>query len=282
MLKSLGEALAGWSPRDNGRADPLSSVAACWPEIVGREVARNSQPVKLAGDTLIVATRSSAWSEQLSFLAERILASLHERFGLKQLERLRFRTGRLTRNAVARVTRGTTAAPRRQPRTRAPASSLDDAVARFREDVDRTRRAKSGAGWKECSGCATLVAPDSGALCTACAAVAEQERERLVARLLFEVPWLGYAGVAALVGTLSRQEYEAIRARLLARWWEVLVRARRSKRLSSDRRERLIASSYVIVKSGLEPECIAPATVRDLLGDELCELIYETGIRNVE
>jgi hypothetical protein len=282
MLRPLSEALVGWSPREDGRVDPLTAVAAAWPEIVGREVARNSQPVKLAGDTLLVATRSSAWSEQLSFLAERILASLHERFGLKQTERLRFRSGRLPRAAAPRVTRGTIAAPRGAARVRAEATSLEDAVARFREDVARVRRAKSGAGWKECSGCATLVAPDSGALCTACAAAASQERERFVARLLFEVPWLGYAGVAALVGTLSPQEYETIRVRLLARWWETLLRARRSKRLSADRRERLIAGSYVIVKSGLEPERIAPATVRDLLGDELCELIYETRMRNVE
>ncbi|HEY9085291.1 MAG TPA: DUF721 domain-containing protein [Candidatus Tyrphobacter sp.] len=282
MLKPLGEALAGWSVRDDGRADPLSAVAACWPDIVGREVARNSQPINLAGETLIVATRSSAWSEQLSFLAEGILASLHERFGLKQLQRLRFRAGRLVRSAPARVTRGITPAPRRAPRMRADAASLEEAVARFRSDVDRTRRAKTGAGWKECCGCATLVAPDSGALCTACAVAAAQEREQFVARLLFEVPWLGYAGVSALVGSLSPQEYEAIRARLLARWWETLVRARMSKRLSPDGRERLIASSFVIVKSGLEPERIAPATVRDLLGDELFELMYRKNMGNVE
>jgi len=130
-----------------------------------------------------------------------------------------------------------------------------------------------------------MIAPAGDALCKACSIARTQERERLVARLLFEVPWLGYAGIAALVDELTPAEYTAIRTRLLARWWETLMRARASKRLSNSGRERLVASSYVIVKSGLEPELIAPATVRNVLGDELCELIYgikEQSRTNVE
>ena len=34
-------------------------------------------------------------------------------------------------------------------------------------------------------------------------------------------------------------------------------------------RERQIASSYVLLQSGLEPDRITPAVVRNLLGDEL-------------
>lgn len=281
MLKPLREALAGWAPQAGARRcdDPLTTIAASWAEVVGGEVARHCEPVKIAGDTLVVATRSSAWSEQLSFLSERILASLRERFGLAQLVRLRFRVGRLPRRTPARVLRGTIPARRRAASERAASASLDDAVARFRDVVTRKRRAKSEAGWKECEACASLIIPGSERLCAACRIAAMQERERLVSRLLFEVPWLGYTGVAALVEGLTSHEYEAIRARLLARWWEILVRARASKRLSRDRREALIASSYVILKSSLEPERIAAVTMRAMLGDELCELLYETGAR---
>jgi hypothetical protein len=119
------------------------------------------------------------------------------------------------------------------------------------------------------------VPPGELATCIACTIATAQERERLVARLLFEVPWLGFSGIAALVDDLRRDEYEEIRLRLLARWWEMLVRAARSGRPSGTRHERLVASSYVIVKSGLEPECIAPATVRNVLGDEIFKLLYE-------
>ncbi len=276
MLKPLAEALARWSPQGSDGGDPLEHVAAAWSEVVGAETARNSQPLRIAGDTLVVATRSSAWSEQLSFLGERILASLHADFGLKDVQRLRFRVGRLTPRA--RVIRGAIARAARPPVVRpAEASDSESAFSRFRSGIGRLRRAKSEAGWKECSRCASLIPPGERAICTACTIARSQERERLVARLLFEVPWLGHNGIAALVGGLDAQEYETIRARVLARWWETLARAARAKRVSRDRRERLVASSYVIVMSGLEPERIATATMRNVLGDEVFELLFEAG-----
>ncbi|MGB6966166.1 MAG: hypothetical protein WBD90_17085, partial [Xanthobacteraceae bacterium] len=42
-----------------------------------------------------------------------------------------------------------------------------------------------------------------------------------------------------------------------------------------DGRERLVASSYVLLRSKIAPEDIMPATVRNVLGDELHELLYE-------
>ena len=95
-----------------------------------------------------------------------------------------------------------------------------------------------------------------------------------VPHMLFAAPWLGYAGTAALVSGLQLEEYERIRAQLLTHWWEMLVRARAAKRLSRDGRERLVASSYVLLKSGISPEEIIPAAVRNILGDELHDLIY--------
>jgi len=276
VLKPLAQALAQWAPPGRDGGDPLARASAAWPEVVGADVARHSQPVAIAGETLVVATRSSAWSEQLSFLAERILASLRERYGLKELQHLRFRAGKLPRRDTVRVVRGTTGSARRRARRRAgSAESADEAYARFRATVSAAQRAKSDAGWKQCSRCASLVPPGALATCVSCTIATAQERERLVARLLFEVPWLGFAGIAALVDDLRREEYEEIRTRLLGRWWEMLVRAARTRRLSGTRRERLVASSYVIVKSGLEPERIVPATMRNVLGDEIFELLYE-------
>lgn len=277
MLKPLADVLVHWRPQATAGGDPLARASEAWPTVVGAEIARHSHPLHISGDALVVATRSSAWSEQLSFLAERILASLRDEFGLNELARLRFRAGKLARRAPTRVIRGTTAGRPRPPRQHERAATTEEAIERFRAAVARLQRAKSGAGWKECRRCATLIPPGDRATCTACEVLIARDRERFVARLLFEVPWLGYAGTAALVDGLERSEYDAIRTRLLARWWETLVRAARSGRPKPDRRERLIASSYVIVRSGLEPEEIAPATVRNVLGDEIFEFLY--GVR---
>jgi hypothetical protein len=273
MLKPLSEALATWKPQSGGRSR-IDDVISAWPELVGPDIARNTQPVRIDADALVVATRSAPWSEQLSFLAERIVAYLVENFGLTEVKRLRFKVGMRTRRASQHGTATRRVSKIGKGLAQQPAASLEEAIARFRAAITRNERAKLAEGAKYCSGCAAVI-PAGRTMCAACANSAARERERLVSRLLFEVPWLGYAGIAALVDGLQRDEYDAIRTKLLAQWWSILERTRRGGSVSPDARERLVASSYVIVKSGLEPEEIAPATMRNLLGDELCKLLYE-------
>jgi hypothetical protein len=279
VLKPLGEALGAWSPGEFERweKEPHRLLAAVWPEIVGPEIARNSQPIKISGGALTIATRSNAWSQQLSFFAERILAAVRARLTQTPVDRLQFRVGKLPGSTPANRPRARTAAPAPQrPAARPPAETATEAIARFRGSVDEQKRAKRAAGWKECTGCGASISPRGHALCIACANARARRTDAEAARLLFEAPWLGYAGTAELVDGLTWRDYQSIRARLLTRWWETLARARASKRLSRDGRERLIASSYVVLKSKLPPEAIEPATMRNVLGDELHDLIYGT------
>lgn len=275
MLK-LSKALESWQPTAGAPRDPVDLLAAGWAEIVGADVAKNSRPTKLAGDALLVTVRSSAWSHQLSLLSETILTAIRARVPSAGVERLRFRVGRIAEAAkVATPPKRPPGSPRRVA-ARPESATLEEAMTRLREDVTAARRAKLAAGWKECKGCGALVAPDEPTLCTVCADARSRERAGDTARLLFEAPWLGYTGTAALVSGLSLEDYEAIRARLLSAWWETLSRARAAKRLSRDGRERSVASSYVLLRSKLPPEDIVPATVRSVLGDELHDLIYGT------
>lgn len=273
MLK-LSQAMTGWSPAAQGDG-PLSAIEAAWSEIVGANVAQNSYPARITGETLLVITRSSAWSHQLSFLAEQIVGLIATRTPDSGVTRLRFRVGaqpegRKRGPAPASRPRERSAAPR------PPAKSAAEALARFREDVERKQQSQRSGGWTRCRGCAALVGPQSRGLCAACAAAAENERTASIARLVAEAPWLGYRGTAELVDGLHKREYERVRNRLLTGWWRTLAQARADRRLSPDGRERSIASSYVLLKSGLSPEEIMPATVRSVLGDELVELLYGT------
>ncbi len=279
MLK-LRQALGSWAPGEGQQSsqatEPIVLIAAGWTDIVGPDVAKNSHPSQIQGDALVVTTRSSAWSQQLSFLTEPIVAGIRARLPACGIERLRFRIGKLPAQPSIRSGRGRVIPNSSAPSSRPPSEDLDSAVERFRADVTGAQRAKRAAGWNECAGCTALIAPSSGPFCVPCANARDEERLCLVSRLLFEAPWLGYAGIAGLVADLSPAEYEAIRRRVLARWWQTLSRARFSGKLSQDRRERLVASSFVILKSGLAPERIGPATVRNVLGDELHDLIYGT------
>lgn len=272
-LRPLKAAVGAWQPADAPAPDPLAALRAAWPLIVGADVARNTHPAALERGALLVYTRSSAWSQQLSFLSERIIAAANARTGNGTVERVRFRVGR-----VAPEGRRPSLEPRwaKRPRgqSRHEAATLDDAFARFRTDVQAAQRAKAAAGWKECLACNAHIAPGTGSYCVPCANARSQRCAQTVARLLFDAPWLGYAGVRERVEELTPQAYEAIRKRLLAQWWDTLLRLQWSGRQRMTRRERAIASSYVLLKSGLDPETIAPAVVRDLLGDRLHDLIY--------
>lgn len=275
-MKPLSRALTAWRPQALHPDDPLSVLQTEWAQIVGEDVAAQSRPAEIVRDALVVVTRSSAWSQQLSFLSERVLHAVQERAGIS-VRSLRFRVGRVREPAVAggsatRKKRG----PRSKPDSRAlePAATLEAAMARFRADVQAAQRAKAAAGWKECMRCGARTHTASGPFCVPCSNTDAQERDAQVARLLFEAPWLGYAGIAPLVQGLTRGQFEAIRLALLRRWKDSLERIRRSVRPRITMRDRSIASSYVLLKSELEPDKIAPAVVRDLLGDELHEIFY--------
>lgn len=273
MLK-LGDALAGWNPAQKGAApEPLAMLEAGWHDIVGEEVARHSAPSRIANATLTITTQSSAWSHQLSFLSDQVLRAVDARLPAAGIRALRFRVGRLPQRA-ARLPRPRRAATLGEPPSQAQAADAAEALARFRRDVETRRRARLVQGWIECTGCAALLAPDGDALCSACVAARTQELRSATARLLFEAPWLGCAGTIALIDGLQGKEYERIRNEVLAHWWRVLAQARARKRLSRDGRERLIASSYVLLQSKLPPGEILPATVRSILGDELHDLLY--------
>ncbi len=273
MLK-LSAALSGWGPAEKSLArEPIVLLEAGWDDIVGSQVAKNSHPTRIADGALLITTRSSAWSHQLMLLAEHVLRAVAARVPTAGVSQLRFRVGRLPLRRAAPGPRGAPVRVR-AALDRPEAASAEQALARFRDAVERSHRSKRAQGWKACSGCGALLAPAHGDSCAACTSGGVQRREEAAARLLFEAPWLGYAGTAALVHGLKEEEYEAIRAQLLTRWWGILVHARAAKHLSRDGRERLVASSYVLLHSKIPPEDIMPATVRGVLGDELHDLIY--------
>ena len=272
-LKSLKDATGRWQPAIEKNADPLVALTAAWAAIVGKDIAQHSRPLEISGDTLLIATRSSAWTQQLSFLGDEVLRSIGKTAHIGGLSKIRFRVGKLGPSVSrARGFAASRTASSRAPARREEATSLEEVLANFRTGVTAARRAKSAAGWKECLRCGIAVA--GSAYCLRCSQAETDARVHHVARLLFEAPWLGYAGIAKIIKPLPEREYESIRHRVLSRWWETLTRATRAGKLTKSGRERLIASSYIILKSGLDPEDISPSVVRNLLGDELHELIY--------
>ena len=275
MLKPLRDAVSGWRPASSGghQDDPLLTVIAVWPELVGTALAHSARPYAIEGSVLVVRTASSAWSQQVSFLADEIVARLRIHVPAAGIARLRFRLGpagvRRDRGA-GRPVSARAALP--IPSTEPP-RSLSAAIERLAAAVDRVRDANVRSGWKNCRDCGVAIAAEGR--CEPCVGAAVERRSVATQRLMFDLPWLGFAQTAALVDGLTLAEYEVTRHRLLARWWDVLARARAARRLDPGGRERLIASSYLLLHTGWEPDRITPVVARAILGDALFALLYE-------
>src|ERR1700686_3372556 len=137
--------------------------------------------------------------------------------------RVRFRVGKLRRPAAPGRRPG---GPRQESGaavSEPPAKTLDDALARLRRSVERTRAAHRSRGGSFCALCEAPV--DAGPTCTPCRDDVERRRRYACERLLFEAPWLGSDEVLALVDGLTPEEDDAIRRRLLRSWWDELWRA---------------------------------------------------------
>ncbi len=253
MLR-LGTVLDGWSPKGGPIGDPLVAVRAAWVELVGADVARAAQPVAIERDVLVVLTASPAWSHQLTFLEPEIVRGLRALPETRALTRLRFRVGKIRRSVVAG--RGADGPRRAQGSVTAepPARTLDDALARLRRTVERSRAAHCSAGGTFCALCDAPV--DGGAMCRPCRDDEERRRRFACERLLFEAPWLTPEEVLALVDGLTPEAYDAIRRRLLRAWWDELWRASKLHKLRQplDRaRLRKLASSFVLLETRIDP-----------------------------
>ena len=137
-MRPLRSVLAVWQPAAAIADDPLSHLRAQWATIVGEDIAANSRPAELIRGSLLVVTRSSAWSQQLSFLSERIVETVRAATGVT-LEGVRFRVGRITN-------RGRAPAERKTARAQEPRPPCGIGNARIRGRALSRRRHQRAAG----------------------------------------------------------------------------------------------------------------------------------------
>jgi hypothetical protein len=274
-LRPLRAALASWSPARGKAPDPVHALAAEWPAIVGAQVAAHSAPREIVGSTLVIATRSSAWSQQLQFLSLAILEAVRAISPGAPVERLSFRAGAFKRNAAPSPYAPASGPPGRVSAVAAfeSARDLDEALERVRFRVGAVRRSSHGA----CALCGAPLGDSQREHCAPCAGGQAERRYVEIERLLYMAPWLSLEDARAHVQALEGPEFERARRRLLQRWWLVLERARRAGRISNSGLERHVATSYVLLQARLPPDRVTPPLIRNLLGAELQRLLWPEG-----
>lgn len=160
---------------------------AYWPRVVGPVVARASRAEEVRNGILLIRTKGSVWSQEISLLKHRILPDLNELCGRGVIKDLRFRAGGLPPEGPDETAAGPTEAELKSltlsDEDRAALSSdlrataligdeaIRGAVARLLERGYRLRRWRLEHGWTVCPECLGLFA-GGGPVCTVCAASA--------------------------------------------------------------------------------------------------------------
>lgn len=284
--RRLRTILERWQPSGAG-ADPdaTSAVASAWADVVGPDVARRTRPGKLHDGALTVYTAGSTWSHQLTFLAPKIVAALNERCPKSAVSRLRFvvASGR-TKALLDGIAKTATALERaRDARGDGPPVVLDartddaeDIVARLRRRQQALDRRREREGWTRCAQCANWREPSLGAQrpCRTCADEARRAGDNRIERVLINAPWLRRTDISSHVPDAQEDAYERVRRRLLSRWEEQMFAAqRRLRRRELHASDRVVAWSYLMLRSGMQQHVIGRAVVSDALGDEWADAL---------
>ena len=290
--KPLRSILEAWEPGE-WRTDETSAVSAAWPEAVGADVARRTRAGKLREGVLTVYTAGSTWSHQLTFLAPSIVAELNTRCPGAHIKRLRFviATGR-----TKAMLDGLVRAPQQAVRSAGAAATTEAAVDETpdeAEDVVRRLRKRQAAldrrrqrdGWTRCRSCGNWMPPsrDVAEPCAVCASAERRAADGRIERVLVNAPWLSGAEVVAHAADADPAAIDRVRRRLLARWEEQIhamrARLRRGALLAAD---RVVAWSYLMLRSGVQQHRIGRAVVSDALGDDWADALCGPATRAVE
>jgi hypothetical protein len=108
-----------------GPASGMADIVRAWPEVVGKQIARNAWPARLARDsTLHVATSSSAWAFELAQLEPKLLEALAEMLGKDAPAALRFAPGKLPEPSAEESAEATATPPEPSAEERELAAAL--------------------------------------------------------------------------------------------------------------------------------------------------------------
>ncbi len=282
--RRLKDLLSGWKPkgaqRGSALADDLAAAAfaAAWAQAVGSDIARRSRPIRFRAGVLTVLTASSAWSDELSLHAPKILVALRRAYPQEALHKLRLLVASGRSNVLFDVARrrteqqtGPTATsvrhteqPQRHTHEDVPAVLKRLAAEQTALDAQRDR-----SGWKVCAACGRRYAPHAqpGRTCAVCS---ENQRRRIhasIERALMQAPWLSLAQVRRALPATTATAFDRTRSRLLARWQaDVEAAERRVRRGAVSPEDRVVAWSYLMLASGMAQRHLGRAVVEGMLG----------------
>ncbi len=144
-MERIGKEIERGLARAGGDAGlMLAELTACWPSVVGEQIAKNAWPLRVGRDgTLHVATSSATWAFELDRMRDELAERLAAALGESAPKVLRFRPGPVPEPGAPSDSKARVPPPETTPETRreaaSAASSIDDPE--LRELVARAARA---------------------------------------------------------------------------------------------------------------------------------------------
>jgi predicted nucleic acid-binding Zn ribbon protein len=73
----------------------LGILAELWETAVGPAIGRNTRPVAIKGGLLLIHVSNSVWMQQLQFMKNDLLISIHRTLGSEWIREIKFKIGKL-------------------------------------------------------------------------------------------------------------------------------------------------------------------------------------------
>jgi len=252
-------------------------VYVLWPRLVG-ELSKHAFPRRIDGDTLYVATSSSVWSQELTFMAPEILSKVNNALGGQYFREIRF-SEHLWRAAAREGSRFAESAgpkrsgPRGQNRDRQE-KDLDRVLVSLKATMRRRVAELKAKGYKTCEKCGYLFPPGKNE-CPMCEARRELYQYNSAVALLERHPDLTDDAVSQTLGITDLWLVQRARDELDSRWSSFI----RSSLAQSDRKERKsvemveTVAKLLALRSGKTAEGLTQREISEILGKRLAAIL---------
>ncbi len=251
-------------------------VYLLWQSIVG-DMARYAKPRRVDGDSLIVATASSVWAQELTFMGDDILKRVNSALGAIYFREIHF-SERQWRSTARQDTfregyhRRVLGQERRAARG-APGTP-EETFLRLRKTMEARVARLRAEGFEVCPRCGHMFRRENHC-CPLCQWRTESEGYHRAMAVLEKTPEVSDEEVMESSGIRSKVAVERARSELESRWmalvWTYL--GGEVKRVRPDRVIRDAASKLFSLRSGKKADGLNAKQIIRILGPKIAPLV---------
>lgn len=261
------------------KADMFMAVFL-WNTLLGKEILKNSQAVSVKGGVLFVKAKNPVWAFELSKLKRDIIEKINRSLGKKTIKDIRFSAGALHKKKDS-LNEGDSLNTDISLLTQNEKEKIKEAVSLIQDpslqrsckifllNLKALEKSKKSAGWKECKVCSSFI--ERAGLCPLCQAEENEKKQTNLYRLLWQAPWLSFAGAKNALPVITQNQYLFCKNSLLDILYKEICLAGQEKNEARPPAQGLKNKllTYALLKTGLPPENLTDQIINTTLDKNL-------------